>query len=60
MFGAKPYRRLQYREVNGRRMAEVDEGQGDAVVFAHGNPTSRVDGQTASGYRQTARLCSRR
>jgi haloalkane dehalogenase len=40
MFGAKPYGRLQYRDVNGKRMAYVDEGQGDAIVFAHGNPTS--------------------
>jgi haloalkane dehalogenase len=40
VFGAKPYGRLQYREVNGRRMAYVDEGQGEAIGFAHGNPTS--------------------
>jgi haloalkane dehalogenase len=40
MDAAKPYGRLQYREVNGNRMAYVDEGQGDAIVFAHGNPTS--------------------
>jgi pimeloyl-ACP methyl ester carboxylesterase len=40
MFGAKPYARLQYRKVNGKRMAYADEGQGDAIVFAHGNPTS--------------------
>jgi haloalkane dehalogenase len=40
MFGAKPYGELQYREVNGSRMAYVDEGKGDAIVFAHGNPTS--------------------
>jgi haloalkane dehalogenase len=40
MFGAKPYGRLQYREVNGKRMAYVDAGHGDAIVFAHGNPTS--------------------
>src|SRR6202165_5729447 len=40
MFGAKLYGQLQYREVNGKRMAYVDEGHGDAVVFAHGNPTS--------------------
>ena len=40
MFGAKPYGKLQFREVNGKRMAHVDEGQGDAIVFAHGNPTS--------------------
>jgi haloalkane dehalogenase len=40
MFGAKPYGQLQYREVNGSRMAYIDEGKGDAIVFAHGNPTS--------------------
>jgi haloalkane dehalogenase len=40
MVGAKPYRQLHYREVNGSRMAYVDEGDGDAIVFAHGNPTS--------------------
>jgi haloalkane dehalogenase len=40
MNAAKPYGQLQYREVNGDRMAYVDEGQGDAIVFAHGNPTS--------------------
>ena len=38
--GAKPYGRLKYRNVNGKRMAYVDEGQGDAIFFAHGNPTS--------------------
>ncbi len=40
MVGAKPYAQLQYREVSGNRMAYVDEGDGDAIVFAHGNPTS--------------------
>jgi haloalkane dehalogenase len=40
MAGAKPYGQLQYRQVNGARMAYVDEGEGDAIVFAHGNPTS--------------------
>jgi haloalkane dehalogenase len=40
MAGAKPYGQLQYRDVNGKRMAYVDEGEGDAIVFAHGNPTS--------------------
>ena len=40
MAGAKPYGQLQYREINGKRMAYVDEGQGDAIVFQHGNPTS--------------------
>src|ERR1700686_5160037 len=40
MFGASPYGHLQYREVNGHQMAYVNEGDGDAIVFAHGNPTS--------------------
>jgi haloalkane dehalogenase len=40
MVGAKPYGQLQFRDVNGKRMAYVDEGDGDAIVFAHGNPTS--------------------
>ena len=38
MVGAKPYGQLHYREVNAIRMAYVDEGEGDAIVFAHGNP----------------------
>ena len=40
MAGATPYGQLQYRDVNGSRMAYLDEGEGDAIVFAHGNPTS--------------------
>ena len=40
MPGAKPYGQLQYKQVNGKRMAYIDEGQGDAIVFQHGNPTS--------------------
>jgi haloalkane dehalogenase len=40
MAGTKPYGQLQYREINDKRMAYVDEGQGDAIVFQHGNPTS--------------------
>jgi haloalkane dehalogenase len=40
MPGAKPYRQLQHKEINGKRMAYIDEGQGDAIVFQHGNPTS--------------------
>jgi haloalkane dehalogenase len=40
MPGAKPYGQLQYKEVNGKQMAFIDEGQGDAIVFQHGNPTS--------------------
>ena len=33
MAGAKPYGQLHYREVNGNRMAYVDDGDGDAIVF---------------------------
>src|SRR3954466_12957525 len=40
MPGAKPYGQLRHREINGKRMAYVDEGRGDAIVFQHGNPTS--------------------
>jgi haloalkane dehalogenase len=40
MPGTKPYGQLRYKEINGTRMAYVDEGQGDAIVFQHGNPTS--------------------
>jgi haloalkane dehalogenase len=40
VIGATPYGHLQYREVNGQQMAYVDEGDGEAIVFAHGNPTS--------------------
>jgi haloalkane dehalogenase len=31
---------LKYRDVNGSRMAYIDEDEGDEIVFAHGNPTS--------------------
>jgi pimeloyl-ACP methyl ester carboxylesterase len=40
MAGAEPYGKLKYRDVKDSRMAYVDEGEGDAIVFAHGNPTS--------------------
>src|ERR1700739_4983354 len=35
-----PYGQLRYQEIAGKRMAYVDEGHGDAIVFQHGNPTS--------------------
>lgn len=34
-----PYTK-QHAEVDGLSMAYVDEGEGDAIVFLHGNPTS--------------------
>lgn len=40
MIGSKPYAELKYREVNGMRMAYIDEGEGDSIVFQHGQPAS--------------------
>lgn len=40
MSGTEPYGELQFREINGKRMAYIDEGDGDAIVFQHGNPSS--------------------
>lgn len=37
---AKPFAVKKFATVNGRRMAYIDEGAGDAIVFQHGNPTS--------------------
>ena len=30
----------KFIDINGSRMAYIDEGEGDAIVFQHGNPTS--------------------
>ncbi|AIO31692.1 haloalkane dehalogenase 3 [Burkholderia cenocepacia] len=40
MSGTQPYAEFKYLEVNGSRMAYIDEGEGDAIVFQHGQPTS--------------------
>lgn len=37
---AKPYRQKTFATVKGKRMAYVEYGSGDAIVFQHGNPTS--------------------
>jgi haloalkane dehalogenase len=37
---AEPYAAKKFAEVNGRRMAYIDAGAGEAIVFQHGNPTS--------------------
>ena len=37
---AEPFAAKKHLEINGRRMAYIDEGEGDAIVFQHGNPTS--------------------
>lgn len=40
MHGTRPYAQLRHREILGKQMAYIDEGEGDAIVFQHGNPTS--------------------
>jgi len=37
---ANPFAQKKFATVKGRRMAYIDEGVGDAIVFQHGNPTS--------------------
>jgi len=39
-FSSKPFARKKFATIRGRRMAYIDEGAGDAIVFQHGNPTS--------------------
>jgi haloalkane dehalogenase len=36
----KPYAAKAFADVKGRRMAYIDKGEGEAIVFQHGNPTS--------------------
>lgn len=36
----QPYAEKKYIEINGSRMAYIDEGKGDPIVFQHGNPAS--------------------
>jgi len=40
VFGEKPFAEKKFIEIKGRRMAYIDEGEGDPIVFQHGNPTS--------------------
>lgn len=37
---ARPYAEKKFAEINGVRMAYLDEGEGDPILFQHGNPTS--------------------
>ncbi|MGW4718662.1 haloalkane dehalogenase [Nocardia sp. NPDC004260] len=39
-YGTAPFAAKKFSDVRGLRMAYIDEGQGDAIVFQHGNPTS--------------------
>jgi haloalkane dehalogenase len=38
--GAKPFADKKSLNIDGYRMTYIDEGEGDAIVFQHGNPTS--------------------
>ena len=40
MIGTTPFAPLKHRVIAGKTMAYIDEGEGDAIVFQHGNPTS--------------------
>ncbi|MGW4091551.1 haloalkane dehalogenase [Nocardia sp. NPDC004750] len=39
-YSTAPFAAKKFSDVRGLRMAYIDEGQGDAIVFQHGNPTS--------------------
>ena len=36
----KPYANKKTMVINNKTMSYIDEGEGDAIVFQHGNPTS--------------------
>ena len=40
MIGDRPFGTKRFVEVLGSNMAYVDEGEGDTIIFQHGNPTS--------------------
>jgi haloalkane dehalogenase len=40
MISTSPFAALKHRAIAGKTMAYIDEGEGDAIVFQHGNPTS--------------------
>ena len=40
IFSEKPFAEKKFIDIKGRRMAYIDEGEGDPIVFQHGNPTS--------------------
>ncbi|ORW58912.1 hypothetical protein AWC20_11330 [Mycobacterium parmense] len=40
IFGTTPFVKSKYREIHGSKMAYIDEGDGDAIVFQFDNPTS--------------------
>jgi haloalkane dehalogenase len=43
MSNAQPFAQKKTAVVNGVKMAYIDEGEGDAIVFQHGDPTSSYE-----------------
>ena len=39
-FNVKPYAEKKKIIINNKTMSYIDEGEGDAIIFQHGNPTS--------------------
>ena len=39
-FSTKPYADKKKITINSKTMSYIDEGEGDAIIFQHGNPTS--------------------
>ena len=39
-FSTKPYAGKKKITINNKTMSYIDEGEGDAIIFQHGNPTS--------------------
>ena len=39
-FSTKPYADKKKITINNKTMSYIDEGEGDAIIFQHGNPTS--------------------
>ncbi len=39
-FNTKPYANKKKITINNKVMSYIDEGEGDAIIFQHGNPTS--------------------
>ena len=39
-FNSKPYAEKKKITINSKIMSYIDEGEGDAIIFQHGNPTS--------------------
>ncbi|MEU0504318.1 haloalkane dehalogenase [Nocardia sp. NPDC005998] len=39
-YSTEPFASKKFSDIRGQRMAYIDEGEGDAIVFQHGNPTS--------------------